>query len=97
MTTPTIAGQRRGTWNARLRAALPAHIDRLTWDADRVRAHERDRLRALLRHAKAHSRFHAERLAGVDAARPHWQAALAIFERLDAPEAADLRRLLGTG
>jgi phenylacetate-CoA ligase len=69
VTTPTIAGQQRGTWNARLRAALPAHLDRLTWDADRVRVHQRDRLRALLRHAKAHSRFHAERLAGVDAAR----------------------------
>jgi phenylacetate-CoA ligase len=69
MTTPTIAGQQRGIWNARLRAALPAHLDRLTWDADRVRAHQRDRLRALLRHAKAHSRFHAERLAGVDPAR----------------------------
>jgi phenylacetate-CoA ligase len=69
MTTPTIAGQRQGSWNARLRAALPAHLDRLTWDADRVRAHQRDRLRALLRHAKAHSRFHAERLAGVDPAR----------------------------
>jgi phenylacetate-CoA ligase len=69
MTTPTIAGQRQGTWNARLRAALPAHLERLTWDADRVRAHQRDRLRALLRHAQAHSRFHAERLAGVDAAR----------------------------
>jgi phenylacetate-CoA ligase len=69
MTTPTIAGPRQGTWNARLRAALPAHLERLTWDADRVRAHQRDRLRALLRHAKAHSRFHAERLAGVDAAR----------------------------
>jgi phenylacetate-CoA ligase len=69
MTAPTIAGQRQGTWNARLRAALPAHLERLTWDADRVRAHQRDRLRALLRHAQSHSRFHAERLAGVDAAR----------------------------
>jgi phenylacetate-CoA ligase len=69
MTTPTIAGQQRGVWNARLRAALPAHLDRLTWDADRVRDHQRDRLRALLRHAKAHSRFHAERLAGIDPAR----------------------------
>ena len=69
MTTPTIAGRRQQTWNARLRAALPAHLERLTWDADRVRAHQRDRLRALLRHAQAHSRFHAERLAGVDAAR----------------------------
>jgi hypothetical protein len=69
MTTPNIAGQRQGVWNARLRAALPAHLDRLTWDADRIRAHQRDRLGALLRHAKAHSRFHAERLAGVDPAR----------------------------
>jgi hypothetical protein len=69
MTTPTIAGQRRGVWNARLRAALPTHLDRLTWDADRVRDHQRDRLRALLRHAEAHSRFHAERLAGIDPAR----------------------------
>jgi phenylacetate-CoA ligase len=69
MTTPTIAGRRQGVWNARLRAALPAHLDRLAWDAERIRAHQRDRLRALLRHAKAHSRFHAERLAGVDPAR----------------------------
>jgi phenylacetate-CoA ligase len=58
-----------GTWNARLRAALPTHLERLTWDADRIRAHQRDRLRALLRHAQSRSRFHAERLAGVDAAR----------------------------
>jgi phenylacetate-CoA ligase len=69
MTTSTIAGQRQGVWNARVRAALPDHLDRLTWDADRVRSHQRDRLRALLRHAKAGSRFHAERLAGVDPAR----------------------------
>jgi hypothetical protein len=33
---------------------------------------------------------------GPPGARPHWQAALAIFERLDAPEAEDLRRLLGS-
>jgi DNA-binding SARP family transcriptional activator len=33
---------------------------------------------------------------GPPAGRPHWQAALAIFERLDVPEADDLRRLLGT-
>jgi phenylacetate-CoA ligase len=69
MTAPTVAGQQRVVWNARLRAALPAHLDRLTWDADRIRAHQRDRLRALLRHAKSRSRFHAERLAGVDPAR----------------------------
>jgi tetratricopeptide (TPR) repeat protein len=33
---------------------------------------------------------------GPPTARPHWQAALAIFERLDAPEAEALRCLLGT-
>jgi phenylacetate-CoA ligase len=69
MTTPTIAGQQQGAWNARLRAALPEHLERRAWDAARIQAHQRDRLRALLRHAKSHSRFHAERLAGVDAAR----------------------------
>jgi phenylacetate-CoA ligase len=69
MTTPTIAGQQRGAWNTRLRAALPEHLERRTWDAARLRAYQRDRLRALLRHAKSHSRFHAERLAGVDPAR----------------------------
>jgi phenylacetate-CoA ligase len=69
MTTATIAGQQRGAWNTRLRAALPEHLERRTWDAARLRAHQRDRLRALLRHAKSHSRFHADRLAGVDPAR----------------------------
>jgi DNA-binding SARP family transcriptional activator/tetratricopeptide (TPR) repeat protein len=39
----------------------------------------------------------AAAVAGPPAARPHWQAALAIFQRLDAPEAEDLRRLLGSG
>jgi tetratricopeptide (TPR) repeat protein len=33
---------------------------------------------------------------GPPAAWPHWAVALAIFERLDVPEADDLRRLLGT-
>jgi tetratricopeptide (TPR) repeat protein len=33
---------------------------------------------------------------GPPGARPHREAALAIFERLDAPEAEDLRRLLGS-
>jgi phenylacetate-CoA ligase len=70
MTTATIAvEQRRAARHARLRAALPDHLERRTWDAARIRAHQRDRLRALLRHAKARSPFHAERLAAVDPAR----------------------------
>jgi phenylacetate-coenzyme A ligase PaaK-like adenylate-forming protein len=70
MTTATIAvEQRRAARHARVRAALPDHLERRTWDAARIRAHQRDRLRALLHHAKARSRFHAERLAGVDPAR----------------------------
>jgi phenylacetate-coenzyme A ligase PaaK-like adenylate-forming protein len=68
MTAATI-DERRARWQRRLRAALPEHLERRTWDADRVRAHQRDRLRALLRHAKARSAFHAERLAGVDVDR----------------------------
>jgi phenylacetate-CoA ligase len=58
MTTATIAvEQRRAARHARLRAALPDHLERRTWDAARIRAHQRDRLRALLRHAKARSPF----------------------------------------
>jgi phenylacetate-coenzyme A ligase PaaK-like adenylate-forming protein len=63
--TATRARQR----HARVRAALPAHLDRLTWDRGRIAAYQRDRLRALLRHARRHSAFHADRLAGVDVER----------------------------
>lgn len=56
---------------ARLQADLLAHYDELiartSWDRERIRDHQRARLRALLRHAATRSRFHAERLRGVDA------------------------------
>ncbi|WP_448609811.1 hypothetical protein [Geodermatophilus sp. URMC 60] len=52
-----------------MREALPAHLDRLGWDRARVEAHQQRRLRALLAHARAHSRFHAGRLDGVDVDR----------------------------
>jgi phenylacetate-CoA ligase len=45
---------------------MPRHIERLGWDAGRLAAHQRDRLRALLALAIARSPFHAERLRGVD-------------------------------
>jgi len=63
------------------RAALPArvsaeltwrvgqHAGRLGWDAAQLAAHQRERLRVLLTHAAAHSRFHARRLHGLDLSR----------------------------
>jgi len=45
---------------------MPPHVARLGWDAGRLAAHQRDRLRALLARAIARSPFHAARLRGVD-------------------------------
>lgn len=38
----------------------------LRWDAERLASHQRDRMRALLNHAREHSPFHARRLREVD-------------------------------
>jgi hypothetical protein len=48
---------------------MPEHIARLGWDAGRLAACQRDRLRALLARAIAGSPFHAERLRGIDPGR----------------------------
>jgi phenylacetate-CoA ligase len=48
---------------------MPEHIGRLGWDAGRLAACQRDRLRALLARAIAGSPFHAERLRGIDPGR----------------------------
>jgi phenylacetate-coenzyme A ligase PaaK-like adenylate-forming protein len=45
---------------------MPQHLERLGWDAERLAACQRDRLRALLARAIAGSPFHARRLRGVD-------------------------------
>jgi phenylacetate-coenzyme A ligase PaaK-like adenylate-forming protein len=45
---------------------MPPHIARLGWDAGRLAAYQRDRLRALLARAIVRSPFHAARLRGVD-------------------------------
>jgi phenylacetate-coenzyme A ligase PaaK-like adenylate-forming protein len=67
MTTLTMTtDERLQARHAAVRAALPGHLERLRWSREQVEAHQRDALRALLRHARAHSRFHADRLAGVD-------------------------------
>jgi hypothetical protein len=51
---------------ADLAALLPEHVQRLRWPAERLAQERRDRLRDLLRVAKASSPWHRERLAGVD-------------------------------
>jgi phenylacetate-coenzyme A ligase PaaK-like adenylate-forming protein len=59
-------GERLGT---ALAERLPEHVQRLGWDAERLARHQRERLRALLAHARGHSPFHARRLAGIDPER----------------------------
>jgi len=59
-----------------LRPLLPDHLERLHWDDERLAAHQRERLRVLVDHAREHSPFHAERLAGIEVAE------LADLERL---------------
>src|SRR5512133_817123 len=51
---------------ADLTTLMPEHVQRLRWPAGRLRAERRDRLRDLLRVARASSPWHRERLAGVD-------------------------------
>jgi phenylacetate-coenzyme A ligase PaaK-like adenylate-forming protein len=94
MTATTVADRQRAARHARLRAARPDHLERLTWSAERIRAHQRDRLRALLRHAKAGSPFHAERLAGVDPARFELDDLPSLPTMTKAEMMANLDRLL---
>lgn len=59
----------RGRIQADIFAGMPAHLDRLTWSANRLRDWQGDRLRAILAAAKRGSPFHARRLAHVDPGR----------------------------
>src|SRR4051794_33827263 len=77
-TTTTDVETVRARLGAQLAERMPEHLGRLRWDADRLAAHQRDRLRVLLRHVLEHSPFHARRLGGLDA---------------DSFELADLARL----
>jgi phenylacetate-coenzyme A ligase PaaK-like adenylate-forming protein len=45
---------------------LPEHLQRIDWPAERLREERKDRLRTLVRAAKARSAWHRERLADVD-------------------------------
>ena len=56
----------RTAFQERLNAAYPILIPRLEWTREQVLAHQRSRLRSLLRHVVATSPFHARRLAGID-------------------------------
>jgi phenylacetate-CoA ligase len=56
----------RGQIQADIFSNLPDRLDRLRWDAVRLRALQRDRLRALLAYVKQRSAFHAGRLQGID-------------------------------
>ena len=68
MTTATITGREllRTRVSGAVGRQMPEHIGRLGWDAGRLAAWQRDRLRALLARAIAESPFHAARLRGVD-------------------------------
>ena len=59
----------RARYGEAFAARLPDHIQRLPWDAERLAAHQRDRLRALLACAIERSPFHARRLEGIDPGR----------------------------
>jgi phenylacetate-coenzyme A ligase PaaK-like adenylate-forming protein len=67
-TTTTTTGLDivRARVGAELAARMPEHLQRLGWDGERLAAHQRDRLRALLRRALAHSPFHKSRLGALD-------------------------------
>ena len=52
---------------AQYQAALPEHLERLTWSQERLRAERERGLRALLKVAKERSPWHRARLAHIDA------------------------------
>ena len=64
-TTTTYLETLRARVGAELEARMPAYLERLQWPADRLASHQRDRLRALLRHAIERSPFHARRLGPI--------------------------------
>jgi phenylacetate-CoA ligase len=56
----------RDAFQERLNASYPVLIPRMEWSREQLLAHQRSRLRSLLRHVTATSPFHARRLAGID-------------------------------
>jgi phenylacetate-CoA ligase len=72
-----------------LAAQLPGHLARLVWDNERLAAHQRDRLRALIVHARERSPFHARRLAGIDVDGLEDLAQLPVMTKRDLMERFD--------
>lgn len=68
MTTATITDLEllRSRVSGAVGRQMPQHLERLGWDAGRLAACQRDRLRTLLARAIEGSPFHARRLRGVD-------------------------------
>ena len=56
----------RNRFQAALFGSADDHVARLTWDRERIEAHQRQRLRVLLEVAIERSPFHARRLSGID-------------------------------
>jgi len=88
----TVAGtvaDVRARVSSGLATQLPGHLARLAWDAERLAAHQRDGLRALVAHAREHSRFHARRLAGIDVQRVDDLVQLPVMTKRDLMERFD--------
>jgi phenylacetate-coenzyme A ligase PaaK-like adenylate-forming protein len=68
-----------------VRAAMPEHQRRLAWSRAEIEREQIRGLRALLRHAREHSPFYRDRLAGldVDSATPHDLASLPVTTKSD--------------
>ena len=62
-----IDSPRRREQLAAVAQRLPAHVARLSWSQDQIKAEQQRALRETLAFAKAKSPWHAKRLSGVDA------------------------------
>jgi phenylacetate-CoA ligase len=56
----------RARVRVQLAVRMPEHVERLRWGADRLAAHQRNKMQSLLHHALEHSPFHARRLGRID-------------------------------
>ena len=68
-TTDSRVDVLRARFGHALAGRVEPHIERLSWDAERLVEYQRERLRALLVCAVERSPFHARRLAGIDPER----------------------------
>ena len=66
--TDIVAAQRARS-QAHFRSRVGVHLERLSWSAERIAAHQTEALRGVLRNALAHSPFHARRLGALEADR----------------------------